>query len=341
MKKSSYKYLLLLTLFVSMTWYACVRPDDSVTAKFPETPTNLTDFNTEFDDYNSTAPSFGETFPFCFSSNRNSNGNQFDIVYMLMSIEFDKDSKELSIYNNKNGNLDVVRYNAHLNSGMNKINTSTNEFGPYLIPKGLVIVEPKTDNRYYSYVLLYSSEENQNQNIKFTHNLQDKSFVNPMDLDFLNTEFDEAYPSFNSDFSELCFASNREGKYNIYTTDIDMSKDLIDVLTNTSSVPKKQSVLSSDFDDTCPFIQDSLLVFTSNREGGYGGYDLYYSTLESGQWSAPINFGPEINSSFDEFRPIVRKEWEFDNDIMIFSSNRPGGKGGFDLYYVGIDQLRK
>jgi len=28
--------------------------------------------------------------------------------------------------------------------------------------------------------------------------------------------------------------------------------------------------------------------------------------------------------------------WEFDNNFMLFSSNRPGGKGGFDLYYVGV-----
>jgi hypothetical protein len=32
-------------------------------------------------------------------------------------------------------------------------------------------------------------------------------------------------------------------------------------------------------------------------------------------------------------------EW-FINDLMIFSSNRPGGKGGFDLYYAGIPRRK-
>jgi hypothetical protein len=40
----------------------------------PLTPINLSDFNTEFDDYNSAAPSLGELIPFCFSTNRNSQG---------------------------------------------------------------------------------------------------------------------------------------------------------------------------------------------------------------------------------------------------------------------------
>ena len=46
-----------------------------------------------------------------------------------------------------------------------------------------------------------------------------------------------------------------------------------------------------------------------------------------------------INSSADEFRPIVIYNFEFDNHLMIFSSNRAGGMGGFDLYYTGIPEL--
>lgn len=81
------------------------------------------------------------------------------------------------------------------------------------------------------------------------------------------------------------------------------------------------------------------MVFTSNRPGGYGGYDLYYSKYKEGKWQSPVNFGNRINTKYDEFRPIVRLEDEFKNDFMLFSSNRPEGKGGFDLYYVGIDKI--
>ena len=96
------------------------------------------------------------------------------------------------------------------------------------------------------------------------------------------------------------------------------------------------SILSSEFDDKCPSITNNILVFTSNRAGGYGGYDLYYSYFENENWCEPVNLGSEINTEYDEYRPITNSLVNFENNMMIFSSNRPGGKGGFDLYYVGI-----
>lgn len=336
MIKSSKLQILVAILLLS----SCNSSDDIITAKFSETPVNLVEFNTEYDDYNSTAPTLGETFPFCFSSNRTSQGGNFDIVYKLMSIAFDKDSKELDIYNNTNGNLDVVRYNQNINIALGMINTSSNEFGPYLIPMGLVIVEPQTSNRYESYIMLYSTDVDQHQDIKFTHNLEGEHYIPPIDLVQVNSDFDDCYPSINSEHSRLYFSSNRAGNYNIYSHNIEGGLDLIDNLTNTTTESVIEQSLSTSFDDTCPFVLDNIMVFASNREGGYGGYDLYYSLWDDNKWLDPINFGEEVNSELDEFRPIVRKEGEFENDIMIFSSNRSGGKGGFDLYYVGIDMLR-
>jgi hypothetical protein len=115
---------------------------------------------------------------------------------------------------------------------------------------------------------------------------------------------------------------------------------LIDVLTNVQQLPIERDMsLSSAFDDKCPFISQDFIVFTSNRDGGFGGFDLYYSRFDNGKWSGPQNFGDKINTAYDEYRPVVREQFGFKNDIMIFSSNRPGGKGGFDLYYVGIDKI--
>ena len=95
--------------------------------------------------------------------------------------------------------------------------------------------------------------------------------------------------------------------------------------------------LSSAGEDKCPFIYRKILVFASDREGGLGGFDLYYSEFKNGTWSAPVNFGPGINSSWDEYRPILAGDENFTNMFLLFSSNRPGGKGGFDLYFRGMD----
>jgi hypothetical protein len=80
-----------------------------------------------------------------------------------------------------------------------------------------------------------------------------------------------------------------------------------------------------------------IMIFTSNRPGGLGGYDLYYSIFKNGNWSSPVNLGPEINTSSDEYRPVLGYHPDFTNFFLMFSSNRPGGKGGFDLYFSGVE----
>lgn len=330
------RYVLILILI-----HAC-NPENELkyyTGSFPDRPINMADFNTQFDDYNSTAPSLGETFPLCFSSNRNSSGNDYDIVYKLLTIDFSKTSGILSVYNNTSGNLDVVIENSTINSALGKINTNSNEFGPYLIPKGIKVGGDNINKRYETYMLLYSSGIDGNQDIMFTHNLDDENYIPPQKVGFVNSGSDDAYPAFDKEYSRLFFTSNREGVHNIYSCETDSTNDILEILNNTISVPQKNTILSSAFDDSCTFIFGDLMVFASNRDGGYGGYDLYYSIWNNPKWSAPINFGDKINTPYDEFRPIVRKQSDFSNDFMIFSSNRPGGKGGFDLYYVGTEKV--
>jgi plastocyanin len=80
-----------------------------------------------------------------------------------------------------------------------------------------------------------------------------------------------------------------------------------------------QQTLSSD---------GQTLVFVSDKRGGYGGTDLYYSTLTESGWSDPINLGSKINSEKKELFPFFHSSGK-----LYFSSNRAGGLGGFDIYY--------
>jgi hypothetical protein len=74
-------------------------------------------------------------------------------------------------------------------------------------------------------------------------------------------------------------------------------------------------------------------VFASNRPGGPGGYDLYCANRHDGRWQAPRPL--PFNTAADEFRPSLLVIG--DARFLIFSSNRPGGAGGFDLYTVRFD----
>lgn len=322
---------IFLTLFLSACW-----PDNHKyeQGELPEIPVNLQDFNTEYDDYNSTAPSLGELIPFCFSTNRKSKGGEFDIIYKPMNVKFEKSTGILTVSDQyDNWGIRGEDFGILLQAVKRTI-SSGNELGPYLVPE----FEDSTGD--FSFTLLYSTDKSGNFDICYTYNSDSTAFSDPINLGFLNSESNELYPCFDPGFGKVYFCSDRvQGVYNIYHAEMDNSvKGLNSMLSHTESPEIVYNhILSSDGEDKCPFIYKNTMVFTSNRQGGYGGYDLYYSKYEEGQWTAPVNFGEEINSEFDEYRPILFEEGvDLNRNMMVFSSNRPGGLGGFDLYFVGV-----
>ncbi|MCX6139763.1 MAG: hypothetical protein NTX15_02865 [Candidatus Kapabacteria bacterium] len=73
----------------------------------------------------------------------------------------------------------------------------------------------------------------------------------------------------------------------------------------------------------------SRLVFTTDRDGGEGGLDLWISERRDDRsWSSPINLGRSINSERDDVSPTF-----LSSDTLVFASNGVGGKGGLDIFY--------
>jgi outer membrane protein OmpA-like peptidoglycan-associated protein/tetratricopeptide (TPR) repeat protein len=71
------------------------------------------------------------------------------------------------------------------------------------------------------------------------------------------------------------------------------------------------------------------LLFSSDRPGGMGGFDLYLATIDgSGNVSNPVNLGPTINTSFDEQAPFYHGPTE----SLVFATNGRVGMGGYDLF---------
>ena len=232
--------------------------------------------------------------------------------------------------------------NNNIYTALNEINTDADEFGPFMH-----FIDIKKDEssvsrgNYNAYLFLYSNNKSGNQYIRFVENEYQVNYSQSKAVTFLNSPYDDAYPSFNPEDSGLYFCSNRDGEFDIFFAKLNLKdRSWSSIFSDTTKKTIYNiAILSSDSADKCPFILGNTMVFASNRLGGYGGFDLYYSKFVNGKWSRPKNFGPKINTAYDEYRPVVRREDGFDNDFMIFSSNRPGGKGGFDLYYVGMDKI--
>ncbi|MEY4553203.1 MAG: hypothetical protein RL099_1531 [Bacteroidota bacterium] len=71
------------------------------------------------------------------------------------------------------------------------------------------------------------------------------------------------------------------------------------------------------------------LFFAADIAGaGIGGFDIYKSVYTPTGWSIEENLGDSINTDFWESSPAISP----DKRVLYFSSNRPGGYGGADLY---------
>jgi outer membrane protein OmpA-like peptidoglycan-associated protein len=78
---------------------------------------------------------------------------------------------------------------------------------------------------------------------------------------------------------------------------------------------------------------DGTLYFASDREGGSGKLDLYYTKTWGEKWRKPVNLGKPFNTEADDFGLIVDSE----NKNGYFSSNRIGGFGHDDIYSFYVE----
>jgi outer membrane protein OmpA-like peptidoglycan-associated protein len=88
---------------------------------------------------------------------------------------------------------------------------------------------------------------------------------------------------------------------------------------------------SQDEWDPTPTPDGKYLYFSaSNRNGGYGKSDVFYSQLINGDWSTPKNVGREVNGREDETVDNV----SIDGNLLFLSGNFEGTFGNFDIYSV-------
>jgi len=130
----------------------------------------------------------------------------------------------------------------------------------------------------------------------------------------------DAYePRLNWDGSRLLFAVGRPRVRDAVSTIWSMARTP-DGWTGAAPVAALES--ASNTLGAEPSRDDRAIYFSSDRAGGFGGFDLWVirrDDVSEGVWSEPANLGPSVNSAFDEYSPALTP----DGDRLFFATNRP------------------
>lgn len=297
---------------------------------FPDSVIVLEGLNTQYDDYNTDIEAARITAgrPLVFSSNRQSNGGEFDLTHGMIWYSFGQTTGYFQI----DSDMSPDSFLDRLTSAFNDAGDQLGPFRFFNSRNGLEYMAVATqtpgnglDIVCGSYIPLYTAPP---------------VIKGPAPATVFNSAYDDAYLSLGTTLDTAVFCSDRDGDFDIYILHRPSGQTLDEWFVSPPAAPAPADSINSDYDDKCPLLRGRYMVFTSDRPGGFGGFDLYYSVFRNGKWSSPVNMGPGINTESNEYRPVLGTDLKFENFFLVFSSDRPGGKGGYDLYFTGIDLPR-
>ncbi len=146
------------------------------------------------------------------------------------------------------------------------------------------------------------------------------------------SEFEDYFPVVTGN-GNLYFNSQRGGPG---TNDIYISKYLNGKYTNPQKLPEPINTKYREFD---AFVtqDESLIIFSSEKPGGYGKSDLYISMKKNdGSWSLTYNLGESVNSGSSEYGSTITPDGKY----LFFTSDRNGSEDIFWISAKIIEELR-
>lgn len=157
--------------------------------------------------------------------------------------------------------------------------------------------------------------------------LKDGTPTESKNLTKINSKYHDASVSISADGNTFIFFKTNELNVNtgdLYTSTIGKEGAI-------SEIKKLSDEINSSYVEpsACLSPDGNTLYFSSNRPGGYGGFDLYKSKkLPNGEWGKITNLGASINTKKNEDGPFMHA----DGKTLYFSSNGHLGLGGFDIF---------
>ena len=161
----------------------------------------------------------------------------------------------------------------------------------------------------------------ENQNGRWTH---PKEIILPADFIYSDINVTGISP----DGQLIFFTAKTQRGYDLfYGTVINEKVDRI--------IPFPDIINSVSNEKSCSVTPDGqTLYFSSNRPGGYGGYDIYISHKnENGEWTEPENAGNAINSKYNDLSPFIHPDCR----SLFFASDGHNTIGGYDIFISVFD----
>lgn len=148
---------------------------------------------------------------------------------------------------------------------------------------------------------------------------------NPVSFtDAINSSGDEFNPTFTADGQTVVFTRNVGRQEDFYSS---WMKNEV-----WQEARALQDLNTPDNEGAhCLSKDGKTMYFTAcQRSDGLGSCDLYMTRMDGGHWSDPVNLGGQVNSRHWDSQPTLSA----DGRLLIFSSKRPNGQGGADLWYT-------
>lgn len=153
------------------------------------------------------------------------------------------------------------------------------------------------------------------------------------EIEVLNSNFDDQSPFILNREEGILFSSNRDGATEFQfangkigvSRDIYFSKKINSSWTEPVLLPR--AVNTEEIEEN-PFLFNNRLYFTRYPFGQVSEADIFVSVYKNNTWEKAMSLPDPINTVYSEIAATISK----DGKTIYFSSNRPGGFGGYDLY---------
>jgi len=218
--------------------------------------------------------------------------------------------------------LEPLGYVENLGEGLN---TTYDELNPLRSPN-------YGDIFYFSSNRQLRVSDEETETVSYDHNIYR---IQSTTQGFKQAEF--ANESLNSFQNEILLDLSSDGSVLFFgkgTNEFEVFSDTFTIASQKIPINGKlNSPINYQYVNSLDVYQDSIFLYATDTEGGYGGFDIYAAIRLNGIWLSPMNLGPEINGPYDEISPFL----SMGGKNLFFSSNRPQSTGGFDVFYSEYD----